>query len=121
MELAQTFTHSDAMILGAHNICLRAEQQIKTHLATTTNITQRAILEKKLINIRIVGHLLSVGPTDHARRGVALSTAKCMEKAESQHDYSKVVALGEYFDQHFVRLCESLFNVTSNYKDLFTS
>lgn len=122
MDLPQTITHPNPTVLDAHNICLRAEKHFRSQLATTTSTSQRAIIEKQLVNVRIVGHLLSAGPTDTARQHIAnLLTDSRTSEVASEHDYSQLVELGDFFDKHFIRLCKLLFHPTAGYIDSFVA
>lgn len=101
MELSRTFTNPSATIFSAHNICLRAEQQVSVRLDAPNTVTQSRLLQKDLVNIRILGHLLTVGPTLVAQEYVASSISSCK-------DLEELVGLGDFFDKHFIRFCITL-------------
>lgn len=90
--------------LAAHNTCLQAEQVLTNSLASPTSISsERKILEKNLVNVRILGHLLTstaVAPTRAAQleECIASSVSSCK-------DLTDLVGLGDFFDKHLIRLC----------------
>lgn len=61
--------------------------------------TERVTVQKKLINVRILGHFLAVAPSDLAKRHIALATVSCKSDEE-------LTSLGEFYDKHFIRTCK---------------
>lgn len=60
-------------------------------------------LEKKLVNIRILGYLLVSGPTDTARKHVAKTILTDKDRGSDM-----VVNWGGFYDQLLLRPCQFL-------------
>ena len=69
----------------------------------TPNLTKAGAgtLEKKLVNIRILGHLLVIGPTDTAREHVGR-----MVLADVGGGFDEIINRGWFYDKFFLRSCK---------------
>ena len=65
--LPTCFAHPDEDIVSAHNKCRAVEESILLALDSATLRSQRVVLNKQLINVRILGHFLTVAPSDRGK------------------------------------------------------
>lgn len=65
------------------------------------NLTTAEALEKKLVNIRILGYLLVFGPTNTSRKHIAKTILTDINGGPD-----KVIDQGRFYDQYFLRPCE---------------
>lgn len=93
-----TTVQSKAPMLFARD----TEQSILNALDLATNKKERTVESKRLINIRILGHLLARGPSDAAIAHITSSIISC------EPDAQKLDLLGDFYDKHFIRTCNSL-------------
>ena len=57
------------------------------------------VLQKKLVNVRILGHLLVIGLTDPAKTHIARTIIACQ-------DDEALIEQGEFYDRYFIRACK---------------
>lgn len=108
VELPKDFMHPDQAILNAHSRCRAAETSLLLKLRSdTTNLNPESaaddsevLLDKCLVNVRILGHLLSVVPSDTARSYIAEQVLSC-------EDDAALIEKGEHFDQYLFHACTS--------------
>lgn len=98
--LPTDFTHPSPTILEAHDICRNVETDLLTTLSHAMTGGERAVVNRKLINIRILGHLLTFAPSDRGKAHVASGIVACSSQEE-------LFALGLFYDKHFIRTCKS--------------
>ena len=106
--LSTDFDHPSPTVVGAYSICRKAEHDInlsQTHLPRD-NPTVRV----KLINIRILGHLLSQSRflSDMAISTVARAIVSCRRSAAEtdEDDVEELNKLGEFYKNYFLRPCK---------------
>ncbi|KAI0054413.1 hypothetical protein BV25DRAFT_1895666 [Artomyces pyxidatus] len=90
--LVSTFDHSSPSVKVAYQVCYRAEQ----HLLELQKQDSSKELDKKLINIRVLAHLLSYGPSDAAIAHVSRVILGC-------EDIEALATEGQRYDDHFLR------------------
>lgn len=97
--------HRDPMVYEAYKLCREIEQ--RQMLQQSPALTQAGAidLEKKLINIHILGYLLKFAPTDKAQEHVAKTIMS--DHAKNGLDAS-IITLGGFYDQAFLRTCKFL-------------
>ena len=57
--------------------------------------------EKKLVNVRVLGYLLALAPTDTVRQHIAQTIT-----IDNSQGPESLVNRGGYYDQHFLRSCK---------------
>ncbi|EKM60575.1 uncharacterized protein PHACADRAFT_246588, partial [Phanerochaete carnosa HHB-10118-sp] len=95
--LPSDFVHQSPTVVGAMNKCRQAEAIIMRDLENNT-ASADLVLQKKLVNVRVLGHLLTVVPTSAAQAYIA-------QLADSCQDEQALVELGEFYDKYFIRVC----------------
>lgn len=101
--LSNEFKHPSLTILTAHGRCRDVEKILTEKLSISSNKSVSILLNKELINVRILGFLLQVGPSDAFKARIAKSILSC-ETDE------KLIQYGEFYDKHFIRLCTAFFD-----------
>lgn len=104
MPLSDRFQHYNRTVESAYAICRDTEQSILNALDLATNKKERTVESKRLINIRILGHLLTRGSSDTAIAYITSSIVSC------ELDAQKLDLLGDFYYKHFIRTCNSLFS-----------
>nr|VWO94591.1 N/A [Ganoderma boninense] len=101
-SLSVDFTHPNPTIVSAYSICRTAEHVVDQPL---DDPTKKANL--KLINIRILGHLLSQSCLlqDEAISTVAISIVSCRTGAAGpdERDVEALNELGKYYSNYLIR------------------
>lgn len=95
IELGDEFTHSNASFVSAHRRCRRVEKDLMIQFSRNPS---DIILRKQLVNIRIMGHLLKVGPTDKAKTHISTTI-------NSEATDEALIARGAFYDKFFIRTC----------------
>ena len=105
--LPTDFTHPSPTILESHKICRNVETDLLSTLSNAMAGGEHAIVKRKLINIRILGHFLTFAPSDSGKAHVASGIVACSSQEE-------LFALGLFYDKHSIRTCKSLTPSTQN-------
>lgn len=111
VELDDAYAHVNPTYVSAYQICRRVEKDIIGKIDSCLAAAQKAILEKQLVYIRILGHLFSVGLLDTAKTHVAKSIVSCT-------DEESLIKLGMFYEQHFIRSCKLFYLYASPSTDL---
>ncbi|KAK0465393.1 uncharacterized protein EV420DRAFT_1637530 [Desarmillaria tabescens] len=93
IELGDEFTHSNTSFVSAHRRCRRVEKDLMIQFSRNPS---DIILRKQLVNIRIMGHLLKVGPTDKAKTHISTTI-------NSEATDEVFIARGAFYDKFFIR------------------
>jgi hypothetical protein len=102
--LSETFTHVNPTVLSSYNICRDAEQKIM-HRLSNANDDLCIELNQRLINVRILGHLLSYGPSDASIAYLAHSIVSTGDYA-GESEGKKLAELGGFIETYFMRSCK---------------
>ncbi|KAF8868024.1 hypothetical protein BD779DRAFT_1808892 [Infundibulicybe gibba] len=95
--LSNNFQHPNRTVISAYDRCHRAEQVILADLESPSHTrTTRVPLEARLVNIRLLGHLMDKGPGDTA----ASHIAQAVVSAEDDDELNNV---GKLYLQNFIR------------------
>ncbi|KAK0183601.1 hypothetical protein F5146DRAFT_1149696 [Armillaria mellea] len=92
-ELGDDFTHPDPSFISAHHRCRRVEKDLMTQFSLNPS---DMVLRKQLVNIRIMGHPLKVGPTDKAKSLISTTI-------NSETTDEALIARGAFYDRFFIR------------------
>ncbi len=111
VELDDAYTHANPTYVNAYQICRRVEKDIIHKISGCLAAAPKAILEKQLVYIRILGHLFSVGLLDTAKTHVAKSIVSCT-------DEESLIKLGMFYERHFIRSCKLFYLYASPSTDL---
>ena len=105
-QLSDSWNHSVPVVIAAYEVCREIEERLMSQLgpSTTRTTTGRRTLEKQLVNIRILGHFLTVGPTDVARGRISRTILTDLENGPDA-----VINRGGFYDQLFLRSCKVSF------------
>ncbi|EKM60571.1 uncharacterized protein PHACADRAFT_23866 [Phanerochaete carnosa HHB-10118-sp] len=95
-QLPGDFTHESSSVVRAMKKCRQAEAAIMRDLENNAAGSAVLLLEKKLVNVRILGHLLIVGLTSAAQDYIAQMINPCQ-------DEQTLVELGEFYDKYLIR------------------
>ena len=102
-KLDNNWHHASSVVTSAYQICLDLERQLIHQLdspaPTATIATQE--LQRNLVNIRILGYLLTTGPSETARTHIAKTIL-----TENNAGPDAVIDKGGYYDQFFIRACK---------------
>ncbi|KZV68376.1 hypothetical protein PENSPDRAFT_754125 [Peniophora sp. CONT] len=90
--------HPNPTVRGAYSICHEVEQRLIDNGA----LAEDSDLHKNLINVRILGHLLSYGPSDVAIVEVALAIASAENR--DARDGGGLADLGGCYDNFLLRI-----------------
>ncbi|KAI1784217.1 hypothetical protein LXA43DRAFT_1043365 [Ganoderma leucocontextum] len=100
--LQPDFTHPNPDVVRAYNVCRAAE-----HLINQDRPPRNDTVEKMLINVRILGHLLSQSGLllDTALSKVAEDILSSQAKAQGSNEalMEELTALGEFYRNYFIR------------------
>ena len=99
------FQHPRPTVVSAHERCREVEATIMRKLNETSIESVAVVLRKELVNVRILGHLLTVGPSDFAKAHIAKTIISC-------EDDQTLIAQGGFYDQYFIRTCKLPFVAT---------
>ena len=105
VALDTNYVHVNPAYVSAYQICHRAEKEIIDNIAKSSRATDKAIFEKDLVYIRVLGHLFSVGLPDTAKTHVTKSIFSCTEN-------KALIELGMFYEHHFIRPCKGFFFVS---------
>ena len=100
-KLSSDWTHVSPAVATAYEVCLEAEEELMHQQTVILTATETKALEKKLVNIRVLGYLLMFGPTDAARENIAKMTLT--DKGESP---DALVDWRGFYDHFFLRTCK---------------
>jgi len=96
-KLSDDWTHESPEITAAYKLCLEADEHLQR--AQTVPLVGVKNAEGALVNIRVLGYLLVLGPTDTAREHVASMIVKAK-------DLTSLIDLGEHYEKRFLRPCK---------------
>ncbi|EKM48509.1 uncharacterized protein PHACADRAFT_33849, partial [Phanerochaete carnosa HHB-10118-sp] len=94
--LPSILTNQPSEIVEAMRRCRKVEAAITRDLEKATARREVATLKQNLVDVRILGHLLSVGPSEVAKLHVAQTITSC-------EDDGLLIKQGCFYNQHFVR------------------
>ena len=100
-KLDDNWTHPFPAAAAAYQVCLGVEKELILQQTQTPTATGKKVLEKNLINIRILGYLLMFAPTSAAREHIAKRIS-----AEKDAGSDALIRRGAYYDQLFLRTCK---------------
>ena len=100
-KLSDDWTHPFPDVAAAYRICLTVEKYFLPQQVPNLTLAEAKAREKKLINVRVLGYLLALAPTDTARQHVAKTIT--IDKGQGPE---ALVDRGGYYDQHFLRSCK---------------
>ncbi|KAG7440318.1 uncharacterized protein BT62DRAFT_1050811 [Guyanagaster necrorhizus] len=94
-ELGDDFTHPNPSFVSAHRRCREVEKDLMVQVSRNPS---DMVLRKQLVNVRIMGHLLKVGPTDAAKSHISTTI-------NSEATDEALIARGAFYDRFFIRTC----------------
>lgn len=102
--LDQKFHHLLSIVVRAYRLCLDVERVLLDKLQRTDIliVRDRMRLEMDLMHLRIMGYLLHYAPSEQAIATLARDIVSCDPRED-------IIALGEFYDNYFLRSCESEF------------
>ena len=100
-KLCDDWTHPSLAISTAYKVCLDLEKESIRQNAPNLTKANAEALEKKLVNIRILGYLLVFGPTDASREHVAKAVL-----SDAVGGPNEIINRGKFYDDFFLRPCE---------------
>lgn len=95
------WAHLSPAVAAAYGVCLDVEKELMRQQTPTLTAVEAKVLEKKLVNIRILGYLLEFGPTDTAREHAAKAVL-----VDKDGGSDAVTGRGGLYDQLFLRPCK---------------
>jgi len=112
--LDKNFNHSSPTMNSAYMMCFDAEKHILDELQGELTVARKSELRIKLKNIRILGHLLTHGPSDASKTHIMQAVLSSGRQGEAGNgsrpsvevvtaDVDKLVPLGEYYDKYLLR------------------
>lgn len=110
MELPDDFVHEHPTIVSAHRRCRNVGKDISRMTKSSSVQSETIILHKQLVNVRILGHLLAIGPSDAAKTHIAKTILSC-------EDDGTLIQQGEFYDKHFIRACKLLVQEVASFTD----
>ncbi|KAK0458291.1 uncharacterized protein EV420DRAFT_1309047 [Desarmillaria tabescens] len=90
------FRHPEPTVVSAYERCRIVEKNIMRQIDETALESELKLLNKYLVDVRILGYLLTFGPTIEAISHVADTTICC-------EDDDAVVKQGNFFDRYLLR------------------
>ena len=104
-KLDNHWHHASSAVTSAYRICLDLERQLIHQLDSplSTAIATKE-LQWKLVNIRILGYLLTTGPSETAQTHIAKTIL-----TENNAGPDAVIDRGGYYGQFFIRACKLSF------------
>lgn len=99
-QLSDDWTHPSPTVVAAYRACLELEKALANQGAQILSAVENRALEKKLVNVRILGYLLIFGPTDTAREHVARTVLADEEEG------ADISIRGAFYDQLLLRACK---------------
>ena len=102
--LNSDFAHSNSNVVSAYSTCRLAERLVEDR-QPPCNESEGT----KLVNIRILGHLLSQSYflSEHAISEVARAVRSCRDRLRGvEADVEGLNELGEFYRNHLLRPCE---------------
>jgi len=100
-KLSDDWTHVFPAVAAAYEACLEVEKELMRQQTSILTATDTKALEKKLVNIRILGYLLIFAPTNTAREHIAKTIL-----ADKDGDSDALTNRGGFYDQLFLRTCK---------------
>ena len=100
-KLSDDWTHLFPAVAAAYGVCLEVEEELMRQQTSSLTVPETKALEKKLVNIRILGYLLVLGPTDAAREHIAKAVLTDKDQGSDM-----LIDRGGFYDQIFLRSCE---------------
>lgn len=100
-KLSDDWTHLSPAVAAAYGVCLDVEKELMRKQTPALTAVETKAVEKRLVNIRILGYLLVFGPTDTAREHVANTIL-----AEKDQGSDTVISRGGFYDQLLLRSCQ---------------
>ena len=99
-QLSDDWTHPSPTVVAAYRVCLELEKTLTGQGTQISSAIEKRALEKKLVNIRILGYLLVFGPTDTAREHVARTVLADKEEG------AEINLRGAFYDHLLLRACK---------------
>jgi len=96
--LGDIWTHALPAVSAAYEVCLEVEKELMRQQTSVLTATDTKVLEKKLVNIHILGYLLMFAPTNTAREHIA--KVILVDKDEG---FDALTNRGGFYDQLFLR------------------
>ena len=100
-KLSNDWTHLSPAVIAAYEVCLEVEKELICQQTPILITTETKALNKRLVNILILGYLLIHGPTNTACDHVAKTIL-----AGKDGGSDAVTNWGAFYDQLLLRICK---------------
>jgi len=100
-KLSDHWTHLFPAVAAAYDFCLEVEKELMGQQSSIITATDTKALEKKLVNIRILGYLLMYVPTNAAREHIAKTIL-----TDKDGGFDTLINRGAFYDQLLLRTCK---------------
>ncbi|KAH8919308.1 hypothetical protein BT69DRAFT_1284910 [Atractiella rhizophila] len=107
MDLPTNFS-SNPHIKSAHDACRTVEGSLKERIESTEDRSVAKVLQKQLINVRILGRILEFCPTQIGKNKIATEVFTALKEVKTKDLHSSashdaLSNLGEFYDRFFIR------------------